>query len=167
DGKFMPTRPEEGYSNSSITNLMPDGSQVHIEPVKLGPISRIASYNGTLYFLKNGKLNTLNGSATTQDFIDWGSLPTKGLNDMVTLGNSLMIGTSRGLAELRGAAVKILKGEDGLPIEETTCLVKGFDDDLWIGTEKGAARMLKRGEFQYFSKGMWLPGKRVSKIAVG
>ena len=42
---FVSTKPKGGYNSSDITMLMEDGSQVHADPVRIGPIMRIASYN--------------------------------------------------------------------------------------------------------------------------
>ncbi|GAI74632.1 unnamed protein product, partial [marine sediment metagenome] len=61
----------------------------------------------------------------------------------LSFGSRLFISTNRGLGVLRGAAITSLKGKDGLPFEETTCLEAGFENDIWIGTTKGAIRMLK------------------------
>ncbi len=85
---------------------------------------------------------------------------------MLSYGSRLFIGTDRGLAVLRGAALTTIKGIDGLPVENTTCLEKGFDDDIWIGTTKGAVRMLKT-DWHYFGADHWLPGDYVNDIAVG
>ena len=164
--KFVTTKPADGYYGSDVTNIMEDGSQVFADPVELGPINKIESYSGTLYVLRPGQLVLFDGKTVNQDFIDWGSLPSKETNDMLGFGNCLYIATGRGLAELRGASLKTIKGSDGLPVENTTCLRKGFDNDLWIGTTRGAVRKVD-GEFQYFGPGMWLPGEKVNDIAVG
>ena len=167
NGRFVTTKPADGYYNSDITMLMEDGSQVHAYPVRLGPVSRIESYSGTLYVLRPGKLVLFDGKVVSDDFIDWGTLPSTNTNDMLSMGNRVYIGTDRGLAELRSAALTAIKGADGLPVENTTCLSKGFDDDLWIGSERGAIRLTKNGKFHYFSEGMWLPNRKVNAIAVG
>jgi len=78
----------------------------------------------------------------------------------------LFISTDRGLVVVRGASMTTLTGNDGLPYEQTTCLTNGFENDLWIGTTKGAVRMLN-DEFHYFGAFHWLPGNNVHDIAVG
>lgn len=163
--KFVSIKPESGYRSNSITNLMEDGSQVYVHPVKLGPISKMASYSGTLYLLRRGEIILFDGSSVDEDFIDWGRLPSRETNDIIAFGNRTYIGTKRGLAELRGAALTDIRGKDGLPVEATSCLAPGFDHDLWIGTERGAIRMTKEGDFHYFSAGKWLPGQRVYSIS--
>ena len=57
-----------------------------------------------------------------------------------------------------------LRGEQGLCYEDTTCLARGFTNDLWIGTTRGAMRMVG-GQFQYFAGQRWIPDDRVSAIA--
>ena len=130
DGKIVTTKPEDGYFTSNTTMMMEDGSQVLADPVRLGPIDKIASYSGTLYVLRPGRLVLFDGKMVNEDFIDWGNLPSRQTNDMLSYGSRLFISTDRGLAVLRGAAFTILKGEDGLPYEKTTCLEPGFENDL-------------------------------------
>jgi len=100
------------------------------------------------------------------DPVDWGSLPSPVTRDLLAQGSRLYVSTDRGLGVLRGMAVTTLRGADGLPYEDTTCLAAGFDGDLWIGTSRGAIRKLE-GEFQYFGARHWLPSDYVRDIAVG
>lgn len=164
--RFVTTKPEGGYYSSNMTMVMEDGTQIHADPVRLGPITQIESYSGTLYVLRPGKLVLFDGLVVNEDFIDWGSLPSKNTGEMLRQGNRLLINTDRGLAVLRGASLTTLKGEDGLPVENTTCLAKGFDGDVWIGTKRGAVRMLDN-DWHYFGADLWLPDNNVHDIAVG
>jgi hypothetical protein len=164
--KFVTTKPADGYYGSDVTMIMEDGSQINDNPVELGPITQIESYSGTLYVLRPGQLVLFDGKTVNQDFIDWGNLPSRNTNNMLSFGNRLYVGTDRGLAELRGASLKNILGSDGLPVEQTTCLTHGFDNDLWIGTSRGAVRKVA-DEFQYFGVGMWLPDQKVNDIAIG
>ncbi|OOG73180.1 hypothetical protein B0E43_13790 [Algoriphagus sp. A40] len=165
NNKFVSIKPEGGYYNSDITMLMEDGTQLHAEPVKLGPITRFQSYAGTLHILRSGELVQFDGKIVNTDFIDWGKLPSKTTRDLQSFGSRLYVSTDRGLAELQGASLKTIQGKDGLPVENTTSLTRGFANDLWIGTERGAVRMLK-GEWQYFGASHWLPSNKVNDIAV-
>ncbi|MEM9327647.1 MAG: hypothetical protein AAGA85_18410 [Bacteroidota bacterium] len=165
DDEFVSTQPAGGYYNSDITTQMEDGTQIHSDPVKLGPIHRIQSYAGTLHVLRPGELIQFDGKVVNTDFIDWGGLPSKNTKNMLSFGSRLYISTDRGLAELRGATLNTCKGEDGLPVENTNSLARGFDNDLWIGTERGAVRMLA-DDWHYFGAGHWLPDNRVNAIAV-
>ncbi len=164
--KFISIKPEGGYYSSNMTMLMEDGTQLHTDPVRLGPITKIESYSGTFYVLRPGKLVLFDGKMVSEDFIDWGILPSKDTRDMLSIGSRLFISTNKGLSVLRGAALTVLKGEDGLPYEDTKCLKKGFDGDVWIGTSKGAIRMLEN-DWHYFGADHWLPGNNVNDIAVG
>jgi len=164
--KMVSIKPEAGYFTSNTTMMMEDGSQVLADPVRLGPISKIASYSGSLYILQPGRLVLFDGKMVNQDFIDWGTLASRNTNDMISMGSRVFISTDRGLSLLRGAALTTIKGTDGLPYENTTSLEKGFDGDLWIGTTKGAIRMLK-DEWHYFGADHWLPGNNVNDISVG
>jgi hypothetical protein len=167
DDKFIDIKPETGYLSSDITMLMEDGSQVLADPVQIGPIDRIASFSGTLYVLgPGGRVALFDGKIVNKDFVDWGTLPSPNTTDMLSYGSRLFISTNRGLGVLRGAALTSLKGEDGLPYEETTCLEAGFENDIWIGTTRGAIRMLK-DDWHYFGADHWLPGDNVNDIAIG
>lgn len=164
--KFISIKPKDGYYSSDITMVMEDGSQLHADPVRLGPIFRIESYSGTLYVLRPGELVQFDGKIVNTDFIDWGRLPSGTTRDLMSFGSRMYITTDRGLTEVRGASMKNYKGEDGLPVENTTCLASGFANDIWIGTERGAVRKLD-DEWQYFGAEHWLPENHVNDIAVG
>ena len=166
NGEFISLEPEGGYYSTNLTMIMEDGTQLHATPVRIGPIDRIESYSGTLYVLGPGNLAHFDGKVVATGFIDWGRFPTPNTGDMLGMGSRLFITTDRGLGMLRGASLFILTGEDGLPVENTTCLEKGFSDDLWIGTKRGAVRMID-GDWHYFGADHWLPDNRVNDIAAG
>ncbi len=166
NNSFVNIEPEGGYYSSNMTMLMEDGTQLHADPVRIGPIQRIESYSGTLYLLRYGNLALFDGKIVNQDFVDWGRLPSSTTRDLLSFGNRLFTTTDRGLSVLRGATLTTLKGKDGLPYENTTCIAKGFANDLWIGTTKGAVRMLNN-DWHYFGADHWLPGDYVNDIAVG
>ncbi len=166
NGAFADSRPKTGYLSNDTTVMMADGSQVLVDPVEIAPIRRIGSYSGTLYLLRDNGLALLDGAKLVTDPIDWGALPSPNVRDMLVLGSRVFVTTDRGLGELRGMSLTALRGADGLPYEDTTCLAPGFDGDLWIGTTAGAIRKTDEGH-QYFGAQHWLPGDRVNSIAVG
>ena len=98
----------------------------------------------------------LDGPKFVPDTIDWGRLPSPVTRDMLALGSRIYVATDRGLGVLRGMAMTALRGADGLPFEDTTCLAEGFDGELWIGTTTGAIRKVS-DEFHYFGPHHWLP----------
>jgi hypothetical protein len=166
DGKFVDIRPEGGYLSTDSTLVMEDFTQVLADPVEIGPVQRIASYSGTLYMLRSGKIALIDGKTFSTDTVDWGTLPSPVTRDMLAIGSQLYIGTDRGVGVLRGMSLTSLRGAEGLPYEDTTCLARGFDNELWIGTTRGAIRKLDE-QFHYFGAHHWLPTDRVSDIAVG
>lgn len=164
-GRFVSIRPTNGYLSSDSTVLTEDFQQVLVDPVQIGPIDRIASYSGTLYLLRPGGLALMEGATLVTDTMDWGAPPSPVTRDLLAQGSRLYVGTDRGLGVLRGMAMTSLRGADGLPYEDVTCLAEGFDGDLWIGTSRGAIR--KTGEeFHYFGAQHWLPGEKVNAVAV-
>lgn len=166
EGRFVNLRPAEGYLSSDSTMMMEDFTQVLANPVRIGPVERIASYSGTLYFLRPGELALLDGKTFVENPVDWGRMPSPVARDLLALGSRLYVATDRGVAVLRGMALTTLRGADGLPFEDTTCLAEGFNGDLWIGTSRGAIRQTG-DEFHYFGAQHWLPGDFVRDIAVG
>lgn len=165
NGKFVNIRPEGGYLSTDTTLIMEDFTQVLADPVQIGPVERIASYSGTLYLLRRGGLALLEGKTFVEDPVDWGSLPSPVTRDMLSCGSRLYVATDRGLGVLRGMALTSLRGSEGLPFEDTTCLAEGFEGDIWIGTSRGAIRKMG-DEYHYFGAQHWLPGDYVRDIAV-
>lgn len=164
-GRFVNVKPTDGYKTSDETVLTEDFQQILVDPVQLGPIDRIASYSGTLYLLRPGSLALMEGSTLVPDPVDWGMLPSPVTRDLLALGSRLYVATDRGVGVLRGMALTALRGAEGLPYEDVTCLAEGFEGDLWIGTSRGAIR--KAGdEFHYFGAQHWLPNENVHGIAV-
>jgi hypothetical protein len=164
-GKFVNIKPADGYLSSDSTVVMDDFSQVLADPVEIGPVERIASYSGTLYMLRHGGVALLEGKTFVEEPVDWGMMPSRATRDMLAQGSRLYVATDRGVAVLRGMALTALRGPDGLPYEDTTCLAEGFDGDLWIGTTRGAIRKTSDA-FHYFGAQRWLPGDYVRDIAV-
>src|SRR6266446_6407159 len=159
---FVNIRPLGGYLSSDPTLVMEDFSQVLPDPVQIGPVERIGSYGGTLYLLRPGRLALLDGKTLVTDCMDWGTLPSSATRDMLSL-SQLYVATDRGLAVLRGMAMTMLRGSEGLPFEDTTCLAEGFDGDLWIGTSRGAIHKTCY-EFHYFGARHWLSADHVQDI---
>lgn len=137
-------------------------------------ISRVIDHNESLFVLGTGRLTTFSFNAfggldlygfPADQTWDWGDLPSPNTRDAVALGASLFIATDRGLGVLRGMSLTPLRGEQGLPFEDTTCLATGFTNDLWIGTSRGVIRKVD-GRFDYFAGQRWLPSDHVNSIAV-
>lgn len=164
NGTFVCIKPADGYKSSDSTMLMEDGTQLLADPVEFGPLDRIVSHSGTIYALSRGGLVVLDGEIVRPDPIDWGTLPSRTTRDILSVGSCLYVTTDRGVAVLRGMAMTVLRGQDGLPYEDTTCLAEGFANDLWVGTTTGAIRKIGN-EFQYFGAKHWLPADNVHAIA--
>ena len=161
--RLVSATPAGGYLSDDITLVMDDFSQVIADPVQIGPISRIASFAGVIYLLRSGSPALIEGKTLIRSVADWGSLPADA-RDMLATGSSVTFATEKGLGILRGMSLTQVRGADGLPVEDATCLAEGFADDLWIGTTRGAIRRVGR-EFHYFGAGNWLPAERVNGIS--
>ncbi|MCF7763838.1 MAG: hypothetical protein K9N62_09200 [Verrucomicrobia bacterium] len=136
-------------------------------------IDRVVSHCETLYVEGAGRVTLVDGERVggwnvyhwpSDDAWDWGTLPSRRVTDVLSQGSRMFLGTDRGLGVLRGMSLTVLRGEQGLPYEATTCLAPGFEKDLWIGTERGAIRMIG-GSYHYFAGQRWLPNDRVNAIA--
>lgn len=163
--RFVDIKPPSGWLSDDTTVMMEDGTQVLTDPIRLGPIHRLASYSGTLYLLRSDGLALLDGAMLVTSPVDWGTMPSRTQRDMLSLGSRLLIATDRGLAVLRGAALTTVTGKDGLPYENITCLAPGFEGDLWIGTTQGAIRNTGR-QYHFFGAQHWLPDNRVHDIVI-
>lgn len=134
-----------------------------------GAMQAIASYAECIYCLGYDRVFLFNGKefiTAQREVIEFGAFPSKDLRAMLAHGSRLIVGTHQGLGVLRGTAATAILGADGLPYDECTALAAGFDHDFWVGTTRGAVRVLDN-EFHYFNGPRWLPGSRVSAIAAG
>ena len=138
------------------------------------PITRVVSYSETLYVHAPGHLTIFDGERfgarnvwnwNAEKIWDWGELPSSQTRDLLSLGSRLFIATDRGLGVLRGMAITSIRGEQGLCYEDTICLARGFGDDFWIGTTRGAMRNTD-GKFHYFAGQRWLPDDHVNAIVL-
>lgn len=69
-----------------------------------------------------------------------------------------------GVAYYTHKATLEITAKDGLPVKDCRSLAAGSDGALWIGTHKGAIRLLD-GKWRYYAGRRWLPDDRVSAIA--
>jgi len=136
-------------------------------------ITRVLSHNESLYVHGTGRLTVFErghfgGSDVwgghADESWDWGTLPSSQTRDVLELGTRMIFATDKGLAVLRGMSLTSVRGEQGLPYEDAVCLARGFTNDVWIGTTRGAIRQTG-GNFHYFAGKRWLPGDRVNAIA--
>ena len=167
DGTFVDIEPEGGWLTLNTTYIMEDGTQVLRHPIRLGPIQHIESYGETIHLWRPQGLGKLEGSFFNTYAVDWGDFPSDTIRDMMSYGSRIYFSTDRGLTEYRGMSLTTLRGSDGLPSIDTTCLAKGFDGDLWVGTTTGAARRTADNDWHYFGAHHWLPGDGVNAIATG
>ncbi|MCP4645941.1 MAG: hypothetical protein GY851_36185 [bacterium] len=128
----------------------------------------VASYSETIYVRHGGQLGFLqDGQFDYENVQDWGHLPrASATRDMLAIGSRLLVPTDKGLAVLRGMSWNTLTGAEGLCYEDTTCVAEGFDGDYWVGTMRGAIRVVD-GDFHYFGCDRWLPNEKVNAIACG
>ncbi|MCL4216027.1 MAG: hypothetical protein KJ052_03340, partial [Candidatus Hydrogenedentes bacterium] len=161
-GQLIAASPEQVYrlAGEAMTPLLaaPGGQ----------PILGVQSYSETVYVRHEQAVGFVKGDRLEYNEVnDWGNLPLGSLiRDMTTISNRMVVATDRGLAILRGASWHIAGGPEGLCYEDTTCVAKGFAQDFWIGTTKGAVRAID-DDYQYFGNGRWLPNEKVNAIAAG
>ena len=159
--------------NNRLARVVEEGLEYLVQSGGPFPIQRVVSHCETLYVQGSGRLTMFDGiriggrnvyNWSSDEAWDWGALPSRHITDAMSLGNRLFLATDRGLGVLRGMSLTTLRGEQGLCYEDTTCLSRGFEKDLWIGTARGAIRMVD-GSFHYFAGQRWLPHDRVNAIA--
>lgn len=136
-------------------------------------IHHLAAFNDSLYIQGGHRLTFFDGAQfgaadmygfPADNAWDFGSLPSSNVRDMLPLGSCLYFATDRGLGVLRGMSMSSIRGESGLPYEDLTCLARGFTNDLWIGTSRGAIRKIG-AQYHYFAGERWLPRDHVNAIA--
>jgi len=131
-----------------------------------GGLRGVASYGGTLYVHDGRRIGLLErGRLVYEEITDWGTLE-RGctIRDIMSCGSRLVVATDEGLGVLRGMTWYRIVGEDGLCYEDTTCLARGFERDLWVGTTRGAIRNVS-DQYQFFGRGRWIPHDKVNAIA--
>lgn len=172
DGAFVDVTEHLGEvvaATADTVYALRDGEQVALNQGKpSAPIRGLASYSETIYVLHDESVAFLDlGQFNYNDVDDWGHLPRGATTQgMLTIGSRMLVPTSEGLAVLRGMSWHLIQGEDGLPVEATTCVAEGFADDFWVGTVHGAVRAVN-GEYHYFEGPRWLPDNRINGIACG
>jgi hypothetical protein len=130
-----------------------------------GEIVAIEWHAESLYVLTREGLAVFTGrDYDSRKIIEWGELPAAECRGMLSHGSRLLFATARGVAVLRGTAVTLITGRDGLPYEDIRALAPGFGGDWWAATEIGAVRATS-GEYHYFGGRRWLPGDQVNAIA--
>jgi hypothetical protein len=136
-------------------------------------IRRLLPFNDSLYLQGGNRITFFDGTEiggkdaydSPADLgWDWGNLPSQNVRDALALDACLYLATDRGLGVLRGMSISSFRGADGLPFEDCTCLARGFTNDLWIGTSRGAIRKVGN-DYHYFSGLRWVPGEQVNAIA--
>ncbi len=63
--------------------------------------------------------------------------------------DGVWIGTTHGLAHVKGDSQRLYTVADGLPDKDVLALMQGRDGAVWIGTSNGFSRLIK-GEFDHF-----------------
>lgn len=153
---------------SSNTIHVWDGEKLKPLPggkVRMG-VNRLAWHAESFHIAGSGQLKVFDGRMVdyVYDPYDWGELPSRNIRDLISTGDRLLIATDRGLGVMRGMGLTKISGSEGLPFEDLTCLARGFGQDVWIGTSRGAVRMIG-DEFHYFGAQRWLPSDKVNAIA--
>jgi len=142
---------------NAVTPITKEGS---------GTLLGVASYGGTVYVHDGKRVGLLQrGRIVFEEITDWGALE-RGctVRDIMSYGSRLYVATDEGLGLLRGMTWYHIFGEGGLCYEDTTCIARGFDRDIWIGATRGAIRNVN-GEYQFFGYPRWIPNDKVNAVA--
>ncbi|GMW01549.1 MAG: hypothetical protein AMXMBFR84_26860 [Candidatus Hydrogenedentota bacterium] len=132
------------------------------------PLLGAVTYSGTVYVHDGKEVGLLEkGKLEFENITDWGMLERGStIRDMMSYGSRLYLATDEGVGLLRGMTWYNITGDDGLCYEDTTCLARGFDRDLWIGTMRGAIRNVD-DEYLFYGYERWIPNDKVNAIATG
>lgn len=138
-----------------------------------GPRGQSGGFDGSVHAESGGWLATSGGllSRNNGDLEAVADLPVRGINDvLVASDGDVWVASSQGLFQRTSDGQWThIRGQDGLPVEETTCLAADGAGRLWIGTRQGVVLYdpSATGRQWYYRAGQrFLPHDRVIDITV-
>jgi signal transduction histidine kinase/ligand-binding sensor domain-containing protein len=117
------------------------------------PVLRVfEAADGALWFGTRGKgmVEKSGGALRVYDGKD--GLPSDVVNDFfVDRDGNFFIGTSKGVARLKGGAFALLPPPRGLTAHDARALLEDAEGSVWIGSEIGGLTRLRDGDFTTYS----------------
>ncbi len=155
-------------TGNGVAHLSGDGDKVQVTRTREGSspdVIRAAclASEGKLWVGGEGPtIYSQNGSGF--DALPMPSIPADAaVRAMVCSGESVWVGTTAGLVQVKGATQRLYTQKDGLVDDGVLSLFESRDGSLWVGTRSGFSR-LRNGEFESFRPQDGLSQSSVSSL---
>jgi len=187
NGRFVPILDERDKSLGIITFILPVKDRIYVgsnmqgitviqneKIIRLPYLDAIQDYTfSAAYFdsdnilwlgTKNGKIIKIKEEKVIE-VIDAEYLKGMSINEFVrTLNGTMYAATNRGIVTLKTGKPEIFSEENGLPNNIVSCLCQDFEENLWVGMERGGVGKFSKGKFLDLTSAESLPPTAANSV---
>lgn len=187
NGKFVPVLDERNKSLGIITFILPVKDRIYVgsnlqgitviqneKIVRLPYLDAIQDYTfSAAYFdsdnilwlgTKDGKIIKIKEEKDIE-FIDAEYLKGMSINEFLrTVNGTLYAATNRGIVTIKKGKPEIFSEENGLPNNIVSCLCQDFEENLWVGMERGGVGKFSKGKFLDLTSAESLPPTAANSV---
>jgi len=186
-GRFVPILDERNKSLGIITFILPIKDRIYVgsnvqgitviqneKIVRLPYLDAIQDYTfSAAYFdsdnilwlgTKDGKIIKIKEEKDIE-FIDAEYLKGMSINEFLrTVNGTLYAATNRGIVTIKKGKPEIFSEENGLPNNIVSCLCQDFEENLWVGMERGGVGKFSKGKFLDLTSAESLPPTAANSV---
>ena len=187
NGRFIPILNEYNKSLGIITFILPVKDRIYVgsniqgitviqneKIVRLPYLDAIQGYTfSAAYFdsdnilwlgTKDGKIIKIKEEKDIE-FIDAEYLKGMSINEFLrTVNGTLYAATNRGIVTIKKGKPEIFSEENGLPNNIVSCLCQDFEENLWVGMERGGVGKFSKGKFLDLTSAESLPPTAANSV---
>ena len=187
NGRFSPILNEYNKSLGIITFILPVKDRIYVgsniqgitviqneKIVRLPYLDAIQGYTfSAAYFdsdnilwlgTKDGKIIKIKEEKDIE-FIDAEYLKGMSINEFLrTVNGTMYAATNRGIVTLKTGRPEIFSEENGLPNNIVSCLCQDFEENLWVGMERGGVGKFSKGKFLDLTSAESLPPTAANSV---
>ena len=187
NGRFSPILNEYNKSLGIITFILPVKDRIYVgsnvqgitviqneKIVRLPYLDAIQDYTfSAAYFdsdnilwlgTKDGKIIKIKEEKDIE-FIDAEYLKGMSINEFLrTVNGTLYAATNRGIVTIKKGKPEIFSEENGLPNNIVSCLCQDFEENLWVGMERGGVGKFSKGKFLDLTSAESLPPTAANSV---